>query len=170
MDYKVCANCHLLNAQGSGSTPELAGQDSDYLKKQIRDIQNGARQSAIMLPFVTHLTATDIDDINAYLATLPPGNDSAEPQLFDRGKLIYHAGMPTGAPSCAACHGPAGKGISGVPALAGQHAAYIIAQLQAFDTGTRSNDQHAIMRDIAKKLSNEDRKAVASYISGIRPS
>jgi cytochrome c553 len=165
----TCASCHLPTGQGTGAFPQLAGQDSAYLKKQIRDFQNGTRQSAIMSPFVKDLTEPVIEDINAYIATLAPANDAADPKLVALGVQIYHAGIEK-VPACAACHGPKARGIANIPALAGQHADYIVAQLQAFQAGTRKNDANSMMEDIASRLSDQDKRAVASYISGIQPS
>jgi cbb3-type cytochrome c oxidase subunit III len=162
-----CASCHLSTAQGTGAFPQLAGQDSTYLKKQIRDFQNGTRQSAIMAPFVKDLTEPVIEDINAYIATLAPNNEAADPKLVARGTQIYHAGIEK-VPACAACHGPKARGIANIPVLAGQHADYIVAQLQAFQAGTRKNDANSMMEDIASRLSDQDKRAVASYISGIQ--
>ena len=40
-------------------------------------------------------------------------------------------------------------------------------QLEAFASGDRNNDPNGMMRDIAVKLSAEERKAVSAYISGL---
>ena len=78
--------------------------------------------------------------------------------------------------SCSACHSPTGRGNgpAGYPALGGQHADYIAAQLKAFrmsedlGTGGRSNDGDTkMMRDLAIRLTDGEIEAVASYIAGL---
>jgi cytochrome c553 len=67
-----------------------------------------------------------------------------------------------------ACHSADGGGIpTEFPRLAGQHAQYVVAQLQAFRSGARANDPNAMMQTIASKLSDNEMKAVAQYISGL---
>jgi len=63
--------------------------------------------------------------------------------------------------ACRTCHGP--DGISRnqhVPNLAGQQAAYLVLQLQAFRNATRHNP---VMESIAAELSDAEMNAVAAY-------
>jgi len=53
------------------------------------------------------------------------------------------------------------------PRLGGQHADYVVAQLKAFSTGERANDDAKVMRTIASKMSDADMAAVADYIQGL---
>ena len=54
--------------------------------------------------------------------------------------------------TCTACHGPEGNSSSALwPNIAGQHASYTVAQLQAFKDGTRK-DQQDPRQDPARKL------------------
>jgi len=69
-------------------------------------------------------------------------------------------GMNASVP-CQACHGADGIGISAeIPNLAGQKAAYLQAQLQAFKSGDRKHD---MMGPIAKQLSDADAANLAAY-------
>ena len=54
------------------------------------------------------------------------------------------------------------------PRLAGQFPEYTIAQLQAFRSGERANDPNRMMRTIAANLSDQEMKAVAEYLAGLR--
>jgi cytochrome c553 len=64
---------------------------------------------------------------------------------------------------CAACHGPTGKNtIPTYPDLAGQHAPYIVKQLQGFQDGTRSDP---MMSPMAANLSEQDMADLAAYFS-----
>ena len=68
--------------------------------------------------------------------------------------------------TCAGCHGP--KGVSMIPTnpnLAGQHEAYLTAQLKAFRAGTRANPT---MNAMAKALSDADIENIAAYYSSLK--
>ena len=54
----MCAGCHLLSGSGKndGSFPQLAGQHSSVIIKQIDDIKNGLRDNPPMYPFAAALT------------------------------------------------------------------------------------------------------------------
>ena len=56
----------------------------------------------------------------------------------------------------------------GYPQLGGQYVEYTLAQLQAFKSGDRSNDDKRLMRSIVEKLSDEDMVAVANYIASLK--
>ena len=53
------------------------------------------------------------------------------------------------------------------PSLAGQHAAYVVLQLEAFRSGDRSNDINGMMRDVARWMTRDEMLAVAEYIAGL---
>jgi cytochrome c553 len=75
--------------------------------------------------------------------------------------------VATGAPMrniapCGSCHGDIDN-KAGSPWLGGQSAVYIKAQLQGFATGTRRNDIHQQMRNIARQMTAEEIDQVARY-------
>ena len=63
---------------------------------------------------------------------------------------------------------PTGSGVEQAkyPSLSGQHPAYIKAQLTAFRSATRDNDPNGMMRDVAKKLTDQDIEALSKYVAG----
>jgi cytochrome c553 len=64
---------------------------------------------------------------------------------------------------CAACHGPDGNSVNPEwPSLAGQHADYLISQLQQYQAGNRQN---ALMSPQASALSEQDMADLAAYFS-----
>jgi cytochrome c553 len=66
---------------------------------------------------------------------------------------------------CGSCHGVNGVSIAdGIPNLAGQKAAYIVAQLKAFKGGSRANP---VMQGIASQLEDAEMEQVAAYFSGL---
>ncbi|MGN6964768.1 c-type cytochrome, partial [Neisseria sp. P0016.S002] len=54
--------------------------------------------------------------------------------------------------------------IQAYPRLGGQHKAYVVEQMKAYQSGQRKN---AIMADIANRLSEEELNAVANFIQGL---
>lgn len=67
--------------------------------------------------------------------------------------------------TCAACHGAEGNSANPAwPNLAGQHAPYIVNQLQAFKDGLRNN---ALMNSQAMMLTEDDMNNLAVYYEGL---
>lgn len=175
----VCAGCH--GAQGNSAVPnfpKLAGQGEKYLVKQMKDIKSGARSVPQMTGMLNALSEQDMQDVAAFFASQTSTLGGTKPELLEAGKALYRGGnLETGVTACTACHGNAGQGMdeAGFPALSGQHAGYIAAQLKAFraagrndETGLkRDNDGAAMMRGIAAKMSDSEIQAVSSYITGL---
>ena len=66
-----CAGCH--GATGISSNPmwpNLAGQQSGYLVKQMKAFRDGTRTDPMMSPMAKPLTDADIDNIAAYYNSL----------------------------------------------------------------------------------------------------
>lgn len=62
---------------------------------------------------------------------------------------------------CAACHGADGNSITAEwPSLAGQHAAYLVNQLRAFQAGDRED---VLMSSFAANLTEQDMHDLAAY-------
>lgn len=68
----MCAACHGENGVSSVALyPNLAGQKSAYLAKQMRDFKSGKRKDAMMSAMAKPLSDTDIDNLAAYFSSLP---------------------------------------------------------------------------------------------------
>ena len=169
----VCGACHGPDGNSPAPNfPKLAGQGERYLTKQMHDIKDGKRTVLEMTGLLTNLSDQDLADIAAYFASQKGSVGAADPKLVARGEKLFRGGdLEKGLPSCIGCHSPNGAGIAaaGFPHLSGQHTAYIAKQLTDFrkEEAGRSNDDAAIMRTIARKLSDEDIAAVSSYIQGL---
>lgn len=168
----TCAGCH--GPDGNSANPEwpkLAGQHPKYLEKQLNDFKAGSeRSNAMMAPMVAPLSEQDMADLAAYFAEQTAQVGAADEALVALGQRIYRGGnIKTGVAACSGCHGPAGAGnpAANFPALSGQHAKYVENQLYAFKKGERSNDANKMMRSTAGKMSDEEIKAVSSYIQGL---
>lgn len=169
---QTCAACHGPDGNSTNSIwPKLADQHVQYTVKQLQDFKEGKRENAQMAPLVSSLNEEDMRDIAAYYADQKGNVGSADPEYLEEGEKIYRFGnAETGVPGCMACHGPNGMGNPAAmyPMLSGQHADYTAAQLQAFRSGERSNDNGEVMRILAEKMSDTEIKAVSEYIQGLR--
>ena len=166
----VCGACHTADgSRGSPANPILAGQHPEYLAKQLAEFKAGKRDNAIMKGFSGTLSDDDMKNVAAFYAgkSAKPGF-SKNKALVGLGEKIYRGGIAERkVPACSGCHGPTGAGIpSQYPRLAGQHADYTEAQLLAFRGGVRKNN--AQMTGVATGMNDQDIKAVADYIAGLR--
>lgn len=167
----VCAACHGADGNGGADPtwPKLAGQDADYIAKQLGDFKAGRRKNDIMSGMAATLSVADMRNLGAYFAALKPKpGEATDAQLALQGEKIYRGGnAKTGVSACMSCHGPSGHGIPPrFPKISGQNAPYTQNQLLAFKSGTRSNDG-GIMTRIAFRMSEQEIKAVAEYMAGL---
>lgn len=180
----TCIGCHGVDGNSMVPTfPKIAGQNEDYLIKQLKEFKTGSRVDPIMAGIVAPLTNTDIADLAAYYASQKASlGILATGDIFELGQKIYRGGKKsTNVTACIACHGPQGKGVpsAGFPALASQHSMYIAKQLKLFrqysinlQTGehkpSRTNDYEGMMINFTKNLTNKEIDAVSAYISGLK--
>lgn len=166
----VCIACH--GEAGKSMLPEnpvLAQQHPEYLVKQLSEYKSGKRNDPIMLGMAAMLSDEDMKNVSAYLAQqkAEPGA-ATDKDLAALGEKIYRGGIQDrNIASCAGCHSPNGAGIPAqYPRLSGQHAQYVVTQLNHFRDGTRDNNQQ--MTDVAAKLNDKEIKALGEYIAGLK--
>jgi cytochrome c553 len=167
----TCAGCHGVDGNSANTEwPKLAGQGDHYLSKQLQDFKGGARKNATMAPMVAALGEQDMADLSAFYSSQAIQVGSADEKLVELGQKIYRGGNPaSGVSACIGCHGPSGAGnpAASFPSLSGQHAKYVENQLNTFKSGERNNDAGKMMRSIASKMTEQEIKAVASYVQGL---
>lgn len=183
----TCGACHGVAGANSLNPewPNLAGQNANYIVHQLRMYHHGKRagdpNAAVMLAQSATLTDQQMDDVAAYFATLAPAGLESPAGSFEAGARLYQWGDATrGIPACAACHGPVGRGnpAAGYPALRAQQSVYVLKQLKAYAADARytlnekgatsGGDTAAIMNTVAKRLSDEDKAALAAYVQALR--
>ncbi len=169
-----CGACHGPDGNSvNPQWPSIAGQHAPYIVRQLEAFQNGERTNILMSSQAMTLTEQDMKDVAVFFAAQPAAAKSvADPGLVEKGEALYRGGnKESGAAACLTCHGPTGRGNPSAryPLLRGQHATYIAATLREYATETRKSDGTTrIMRDIAKRLSEDDIVAVAAYVQGLR--
>jgi cytochrome c553 len=168
----TCQACHGANGNSTNTEwPSLAGIGADYIAEQLKNFKTGKRASPVMMPMAANLTADDMADLGAYFDSLTNSGLEADPSFWQAGEKLYRGGDPARAiPACMACHGPTGRGNTPAkfPALRGQQPGYVVKQLNDYASGTRATGPNGIMQTIAKRLSPDDIRSLASYVEGIR--
>jgi cytochrome c553 len=177
-----CAVCHGADGNSTDVTiPKLAGQREGYFIAQMSAFQSGTRSSAVMAGVVADLTKAQTASLAHFYAKQSVQPEAvADLALARAGERVFRT-RRRGMPSCAACHAGSGFGMGGgmmgggmgmmrtnpaiTPRLSGQHADYLRTQLEAFASGTRKD---TVMGPIAATLSQQDRAAVAEYLSGLK--
>lgn len=166
----ACVSCHGAAGNSTISVnPKLSGQHEAYVAKQLVDFTTPARNNAVMTTFAKMMSAEDVKNVSAFLAVQKPKAGAAKNKdSIELGKMIYRGGIAEkNVPACAGCHSPNGAGIPAqFPRIAGQHQDYTVAQMTAFRDGGRKNS--AQMVTIAKRMSDDEMKAVADYVAGLK--
>ena len=163
-----CFLCHGADGESASEVfPRLAGQNAEYIAKQLENFKSGKRKSTAMASMVTELTPDDMVALGRFYAARPPHKEAAQDAaLAGVGRYIYQSGNKwSGVPSCASCHGAEGAGSTTLPRLAGQHAAYLEIQLKQFSKRERNND-NAVMHTVVEKMTGLEMAAVSEYLSG----
>ena len=189
----LCHGCHGENGMSeSDEFPRLAGQHAAYIRKQFSEFNKSIRFNTDTMMGVSQDSLTskqDLYDAAAYFASQKVMTGEKLNKDVSKGRNIFFNGnSATGLYGCVNCHGENGKGRSPgnevFPIIGGQHKAYLVKQLKEFrnaalsptdpdivfkEAGSaiemRKNDPAGVMRDIAKRLSDEELDAVTDYLS-----
>lgn len=170
---EACTACH--GAEGveleDGYVPRIHGKPAGYLYNQLVNYQAYRRRNRSMNHMVAHLSHEYLYEIADYFAAqrapypapaAPPG-----PALAERGEQLVHQGdEQAGVPACAACHGDHLTGVQpNTPGLLGLPRQYIMAQLGAWQVGTRHAAAPDCMAKITQRLDGRDVEAVAAWLA-----
>jgi cytochrome c553 len=168
--YEVCGACHLPSGAGrpDGTFPQLAGQHSTVLIKQMADIRGGLRDNPTMYPFAITLTdPQELADAAAYINSLCiptnhgvyEGKDAA--LQIAKGKELYEK-------QCKECHMPNGEGNKEkfYPVIAGQHYKYLLRQMTDIRDGKRRNANPDMVK-VIKPYTDDQLVAISAFQSSL---
>lgn len=162
-----CNSCHGGGGVGTNPLfPKLAGQNADYLFRQMQNFRSGLRKGSVMYYQLSDLTTENVAALAKYYSVLPRlAAASGQSRLEAVGQEIFGRGIEDRhMPACARCHGVDGRGSGVMPSLAAQHAGYISAQLRRFQEGTRVAGQTP-EHPVADALTDDEILAVSLYIA-----
>jgi len=154
----TCNNCHGVNGVSAGpSMPSIGGLPEPYLKNIMLEWKTGARYSATMGRLIKGYSDEQIGALAAHFSKKPwvPAAQKTDAKLVKLGKEATKR--------CASCHGDTGvSDDKETPNLNGQWAQYLELEALKYrdDAVAMPNKQ---MRNAAKKLSDEEVKAVAEF-------
>jgi cytochrome c553 len=163
-----CSTCHGPTGQSSNAEfPKLAGQNADYLVRQMFNFKTRARKSNEMEKEMAELSGNDIEELANYFSRqqlVPVARQ--DKALSESGRNFYMTGSPErGISACAVCHGEKARGARLLPRVAGQHAQYLAIQLRRFAEQSRTTDQ-MLMHSVASKMTEDEIWAVSYFLSG----
>lgn len=153
----ACAACHGQNGMPTSPImPIIWGQQSNYLYKELHDYHSGARANPIMTPLAKGFSLEELRQVADYFAAKPwPAKTAA----------VAAASAPDGMTNCNLCHGQSYEGGLPAPRLAGLSYEYLLAAMNAFANGERTNNLD--MPGFMKALSESQRDAIAHYLAGL---
>lgn len=148
--------------------PKLNGQTRDYLVAQLKGFGQHQRSESDARSYMWAI-ASQLDDATIasladyYAQQAPTAGSAGDAALVAEGQKIFEQGLSEkGVPACASCHGAQGQGNGQFPRLAGQHAEYLMRQIEVFQNGTRANAP--VMSAVAHTLGKEEAKAVTAFL------
>ena len=167
---QTCAACHGDKGLAKLQFPALAGQTPEAIYKQLSDFRSGARVNPQMTPVAKALPVRDLANVAAYYAAESKSYTALGLRDFSGDveieKLAREGDSHRRIPACMSCHVNGVGGPIETPTITGQNADYIVAQLNAYASGTRKNDVYGRMRNIAAKLTPREREELARYFEG----
>ncbi len=168
--YRECASCHKPEGWGleNGSVPQLAGQHSNVIIKQLMDIRAGSRGNPMMEPYSCAEAiggAQSVADVAGYIDTLEisTANGKGPGINLELGERLYQE-------NCARCHGARGEGdpLKYAPRIQSQHYKYLVNQFRWIRDGKRHNADPEMVAQI-KDMKTTDGKAMLDYVSRLEP-
>jgi cytochrome c553 len=168
--YRECASCHKPEGWGltNGSVPQIAGQHTNVVIKQLADIRAGSRSNPMMVPYACGEAVSDaqsVADVAGYIDTLEISiaNGKGPGINLEVGERLYRE-------NCVQCHGATGEGnpLKYAPRIQSQHYKYLVRQFRWIRDGKRHNADPAMVEQI-HGFKETEAKAVLDYVSRLEP-
>lgn len=135
-EERGCGSCH--GAQGIAAQapmPSLAGQPAEFITLQMILFRERLREAPPMNELSQGLGDTQVEDLAAHFAALPPG---PPPDRGEADAAKAREGEALAAKlNCGVCHLPTYAGRAQIPRVAGQREDYLVHALTQYRDGTR---------------------------------
>ena len=147
----ICSGCHGANGVShDAATPNLAGQDPQYLIKTIKAYRDGARQHTDMRALLADSSGQGIESIAAFYAAQTP-----------RAAETMRTTVKQLANKCNRCHIDSVDNPSmEIPKLNGQDKDYLVMALRAYQDGRRDS---SMMHNMSLPYSDTIIDSIASW-------
>lgn len=168
----MCIGCHGIEGYRASfpqiyNVPKISGQNGKYIAAALNAYRQGDRKHPSMRGIAGSLTDQDIADLAAYYEA--SGKEAATAAAPAAAELP--APLKDKMAACVACHGTNFNNTTDPanPRLAGQHADYLAAALQAYKVKDKQvvGRSNATMVGMAAMLSDAEVKQVAAYLAGL---
>ena len=169
---------HGVDAGGSDAGEILAGREPafrypDDLRGHALEELEGVRDvdlegTEIPVVHAEHVDVVEVDFFEIFCAVCL--DEDREAQFACSTVEVAELALLEGGRDQEHGVGAEGAGLPpSVPYLAGQYAGYMELQLQLWKAGIRDNDSMNVMSTIARKMDEEDMRAVSEYYARVRP-
>ena len=154
----ACSACHGNSGVGTDpATPNIAGQDAQYVAAALRAYKDGSRNDATMKALASSLDDAAAKNLAAFYANQQPQQPKVNRPLTT-AEWVQR---------CDRCHGVDGNSTDPrMPALAGQRADYLEKVLHAYRAGERKSSQMAAMSGV---LTAADVESLAAFYARQKP-
>lgn len=110
---ELCQDCHgEFGISIEDMIPNLSGQYADYIAKQLRNFQTGARTHQIMSAMGMTINDGQLKDISAYFSSQKKMRGNGKDANPVAKKLFLKGDEKRDIPACESCHGKNGKGMA----------------------------------------------------------
>jgi cytochrome c553 len=151
-----CARCHGENGISDMElVSNLAGQNPDYLLRQMNALASGARKHLSMGESLDRLSAAERESLALYYASFAVPGRVGDASSVARGALLYEK-------RCLSCHGRDAYGTATIPRLAGQRTDYLRWSIRNIQRGTPRRTPE--MADAVRGLTGRDIADLADYL------
>jgi cytochrome c553 len=162
-----CEGCHGAEGRSADpAVPTIAGQQQSYIEVRLKVFRARSRRDSGAHEYMCGISSAWLmnDQIITGLASYfssqaPAPGQPSDPAVMATGKQLYEKGSPE--PACAGCHGVNAEGLSVVPRLAGQHAQYLVRQMQMLKASLRGS---RLMHGVVQNLNDNEMAAMATYL------
>ena len=171
---KACTSCHGKDgrATSDGFYPRIAGKPEGYLLNQLKNFRDGKRTYPLMTYMVGNMSDAYLQEIAQHFSSQhppysAPQNAATSTVTLERGRTLVQRGDAIKKiPACIACHGEKMTGVAPfIPGLLGLPRDYVVAQLGAWQTGSRHARAPDCMAQIAVRLAPQDIFAVSAWLA-----
>ena len=169
-----CTVCHGDQGRAGHDAyyPRIAGKPAGYLLNQLHNFRDGRRHFAWMTALLDPLPEAYLAEIAEHFASLsPPYATPTAPKLLpgelEQGRKLVLNGDPSRSlPACAQCHQASLLGLQpAIPGLLGLPRGYVVAQIGAWQAGSRRAAAPDCMARIAQKLRPQELAAIAEWLA-----